>query len=179
MFNLLPNQSKKIILKDYLVRRYSIIFMIIVFVQVWFVVLLLPSLVTSYFKEKDLSYQVELIKESDVSKDASVISDLIISTNTKLSFYENDFSYPQIIPILENLLSYKSSLVKFTDFMYEASSNSSAKISIRGNASTRDSLVSFVQKIEESGLFKEVDLPISNLAKDRNIDFAINLYFEN
>jgi len=179
MFNLLPNHSKKIISKDYILRRYAVILGVVVFVQIWLIVFLLPSLVTSYFKNKDLSYQVESMKESNVAKDAGFISDMIVSTNNKLSLYENDFNYPQIVPIIKDVLSYKSQSISFTDFMYEFTGSSSATISLRGRAMTRESLVSFVRNLEASNLFKEVDLPVSNLAKDKDIDFTVNLYFEN
>lgn len=179
MFNLLPNHSKKIISKDYILRRYSVILGVVVFVEIWLIIFLFPSLVTSYFKEKDLLYQVDSVKGSNIAKDAGLVSDMIVSTNTKLGLYENEFNYPQIVPIIKDILSYKTTSISFTDFMYEFTGASTATISVRGRALTRESLVSFVRSIEDSNIFKEVDLPVSNLAKDRNIDFTVNLYFEN
>lgn len=179
MFNLLPNQSKKIISKDYFLRRYSVVLGVVIFFEIWLIVFLFPSLVTSYFKEKDLLYQVDSVKGSNVAKDAGLISDVIVSTNTKLGLYENEFDYPQIVPIIKDILSYKTQSISFTDFMYEFTGTSTATISVRGRALTRESLVSFVRNIEDSNIFKEVDLPVSNLAKDRNIDFTVSLYFEN
>ncbi|MFA7216574.1 MAG: PilN domain-containing protein [Candidatus Paceibacterota bacterium] len=178
MFNLIPKSAKKIISKDYKIRRWVVVLTFVIFVQLSLMVFLLPSLVLSYFKDKDLSEEVQSAKESVLSKDAAAISKVITSTNTSLDLYENLFSYPQVVPQINKIISYKNQSLKFTDFLYQSTGTSTSLITVRGIASTRDSLVLLVRNLEESGVFYNVDLPVSNLAKDRNIDFSVSLYFK-
>lgn len=179
MFNLLPKESKKIIIKDYHVRRRSVILTFIIFVQISLIIFLLPILTFSYFKEKELTAETKILGDSSAYKDADAVAKVINSTNTNLALFESTLSNPQIIPFIDKVISYKTNSLTFTDFIYEYKQDEDMTLlTVRGMASTRDSLVSFVRNLEESGVWSEVDLPVSNLARDRNIDFMISLYFK-
>jgi len=52
-------------------------------------------------------------------------------------------------------------------------------VSIIGSASDRQSLASFRDRMLAHPLITEVDLPISNLATDRNIQFSITVTMAN
>jgi len=54
--------------------------------------------------------------------------------------------------------------------------NRNIKILLKAQAINRQSLISFVSALEENGLFRGINLPISNLTKESNIE--INLDFE-
>jgi hypothetical protein len=42
----------------------------------------------------------------------------------------------------------------------------------------RESIVAFTDNLKKIDSFSKVDLPISNLAKDKNIDFSISINIE-
>ena len=48
-------------------------------------------------------------------------------------------------------------------------------MTVSGMAGTREDLVAFVKKMEDSKYFSDVVSPISNLTKDKNINFVITL----
>lgn len=48
-------------------------------------------------------------------------------------------------------------------------------VNLSGQASTRESLIAFKDKLNSADCFDNVDLPFSNLVLKENIDFKINL----
>ena len=51
-------------------------------------------------------------------------------------------------------------------------------ISISGIAIDRDSLVSFGASLKETKLFSSVDIPVSNLTKEKDFPFSMNIFIE-
>lgn len=47
-------------------------------------------------------------------------------------------------------------------------------IKIKGKAGQRSNLLSFKKKLEETGIFQEIDFPIKNILEKENINFEIN-----
>lgn len=51
-------------------------------------------------------------------------------------------------------------------------------ISISGLAASRELLISFAERLQKIKLFSEVEIPVSNLTKDKNLPFSINIFIE-
>jgi hypothetical protein len=81
--------------------------------------------------------------------------------------------------IINGILLKKPLAVKVTDISYESSLSgglvSMRKASVYGIASNREVLIDFRRKLEDSGLFSRVDLPISNFVKGSNIKFFLSV----
>ena len=69
----------------------------------------------------------------------------------------------------------KMSNIKITDISYENDPLKGRKVSIEGNAPSREILLLFRRALEDDVLFKQVDLPISNFVKGSDIKFYLNL----
>lgn len=113
-------------------------------------------------------------------KTLSIIKDL----NKKLTIVEssrkNKFTLSE--KVVNAVVLKKVSGIKITDITYENSPQSkdpkkttTQKISIQGNASSREVLLLFRQALEDSPAFKQVDLPISNFVKGSDIKFYLSL----
>ena len=76
---------------------------------------------------------------------------------------------------MDGLLSKKTKDIYIKELAYTSLGETKAKITLVGTGATRESLVFFVKKLEESKFFEKVDLPISNFTRDRDINFSINL----
>ena len=83
--------------------------------------------------------------------------------------------YPKAIPFIGVILSKKTPAISINQFGYTSLGKNTATMSIGGISQTRESLVSFVKSLNESGIFESVDSPISNFTKEKNIDFLITL----
>ncbi len=175
MFNVLPENLKQKVKAEYKIRRMTVILISVLFLQMSFLVFLLPSWIISVYKEKDAISQVEDVKQSSLSKGASPIASVITDTNKKLFFINSLLTYQQVSPIIDSVLSNKTPSISLNEFSYTSGNASTSTLVLGGVSATREALVAFVKSLEKSGAFKTVDLPVSNLAKDKNIDFSINL----
>ena len=175
MFNLLQDNLKEKIKADYKFRRLSVFLSFIIFLQVSFLIFLLPSWIISLFREREAISQIEKMNQSLLSQNKDSVASIITGTNAKLNIINNILNYPEVIPIVNVILSNKTSSIYLNGLTYTSTNASTSVLTIQGISLTRESLVSFVKNLEKSGAFKVVDLPVSNLAKDKNISFSINL----
>ncbi len=175
MFNLLPETFKEKIKAEYKLRRLVLILAFVIFIQSSFLIFLFPSWLISLYKEKEVASQIEEINKSSVAANANSISSIIKSTNSKLKVINNTLEYPRLIPFVDTVISKKSENIHLIGILYSGTGRSTATLSIEGISSTREALVSFVKNLEKSGMFRKVDLPVSNLAKDKDIKFSMSL----
>ena len=174
MFNLLTDSLKEKIKLEYNLRRLIVAFIFILFIQSAFLVFFFPSWLTSLYKENSLISKTGGESPTSFSNAGPTVSN-IVSMNSKLGLINTILAYPEVTPFLDGIISNKTSAIKIIEFVYTSDGKTTGVISLQGISTTRESLVSFVKSLEKSGLFKSVDLPISNFAKNKNIDFSISI----
>ena len=175
MFNLLTDDLKEKIKANYRLRRLVVLLIFIIFLQVSFLIFLFPSWIASLFKEKESILQTEKMNQSLLSQNTDSIASTITTINTKLNIINNTLEYHEVIPIINTILSNKTGSIHINSLTYGSVNASTSALTIQGISATRESLVLFVKSLKKSETFKVVDLPVSNLTKDKNIDFVINL----
>ena len=77
--------------------------------------------------------------------------------------------------IFDTAISYKPSTVILTGLVYQKENEDKARFIINGVADRREDLLVFSQNLERDALFDDVELPVSNLAQDRNINFTLTI----
>ena len=153
----------------------SVTFLFILFIQISFLVFIFPSWLSSYYKEKEINLELDSVSQSTLSKNTGSIAGIISGTNVKLNILNTALEYPELTHFVNSIIANKTSSIHLNQFIYTAVSSTTATINLGGISNTRQSLVSFVKSLQGLKIFKIVDLPVSNLAKDKNIDFSINL----
>jgi len=175
MFNLLPENIKSKIIKEYKLRLVVVSLIFVLFIQLSFLVFLVPTWVSSFYKEKEAIESSNQMNVFLSTLNISSTTSFVKSVNSKLSIINNSLEYSKAIPVIDEVLSKKTSSITLRGFNYLTTGTSTATLNLVGVGGTRDSLVSFVKSLEEVSFFSGVDLPISNLAKDKNIEFSINI----
>ncbi len=177
MINLIPNEEKKIIIKDFYYRLVTIILLVLAFIMLIASVSLFPSYFISSVKKNisNKTLDIESIEKISLTneKTLSVVFDL----DKKLSLLEKAEQDKFLVSerVIDEILSKKISGIKITQIYFEENETDGRKISIRGTASSRERLSLFRSALEDDSLFKEVDLPISNFVKGYNIQFYLTL----
>ena len=77
-----------------------------------------------------------------------------------------------LTPLLEKMAEIVPSGIYLTNFSYQTTDN---QIALNGWANWRENLIDFQESLEEDALFKEIEAPLSNLIKQRDIDFSFTL----
>ena len=75
-------------------------------------------------------------------------------------------------PILEKMAKLVPSGFYLTNFSYQTTNN---QIALNGWANQRENLLDFQESLEEDSFFEEVEAPLSNLIKQKDIDFSFTL----
>lgn len=178
MFNLLPENLRKEIISEYRLRLIIVVVVFVIITQISFLVFLFPSWLTSFYKERDFLAMGDEVNKSLLSLDISSTTSYINSLNLTLNIIDESLEYPKLVPIINEVLSKKTSGIKIGAIYYSVDSKNTATLNINGISDKRETLVSFTESLKNVEYMKKVDLPLSNLAKDRNIDFSININIE-
>ncbi len=178
MFNLLPENLRNRIKKEYRFRLAIVVLSFIILSQVSFLIFLFPSWLISFYKEKDFLVKSDEISKTISALDVASTTSFIRNLNEKLVNINEAMDYPKMVPVFDSILGVKSSAIRLEGIFYSATDSNSAVVTINGMSDKRDSLVAFTESLRKIEHFNKVDLPISNLAKDKNIDFTISINIE-
>lgn len=175
MFNLLSQNLKNEIKKEYKIRKLIMVLTFALAIQVSFMVFILPTWLSSFYKEKVMLSDSNKLNQNLSESSVESVSAEILKINQQLNIINNSLNYRGIVVFIDEVLQQKNNTIFIEQFSMSSGNNAEPILFIGGVATTRENLVSFVSRLEQSDLFSEVNLPISNLAKDRNIDFSIEI----
>lgn len=171
MINLLPPEGKKRVLRNYWLRVSSVYFMLLGSAFFITAALLLPTFFYVSYQIQALGNSiteadVESLKKIETSiSDANVISELLLST-------------PEVVhdsEIINEVITFSNNLVSVGTIRIQKNNRKVTEVTVNGTARDRSSLVSFKNNAEQHRFFDEVNLPLSNLAKDQDIPFSLTL----
>lgn len=183
MINLIPNQEKKKMVRQFY-YRLVILFLAMLSVSFFIATLaLLPAYFFSSSKYKIASGKLDMQKAESAPLFDKETEAIIKDINNKLNLIENAQKNKFLVSekIINAILSKKISSIKITQISYENNAigkspeEAGRKVSISGTAPSRETLLSFRKALEDSSDFKSVDLPISNFIKGSDIQFYLSL----
>jgi len=177
MINLIPNQEKKKKVKDFYFRLGAVFIATLGFC----VAVGAASLMPTYFlisserilaQEKLLAQQNEPPTQTDQNL-AARVEDM----DRKLGLVESAEKGMYLISknVVRAITVRKMPDIKITKFIYENEGIEGRKITILGQAPSRERLYLFRRALEGDVSFKKVELPISNFVKGSDIEFSLSL----
>ncbi len=173
MFNLLPQKNKKSIKQEYKVRLVSVFLASLIAVEIIFLSTLFPSYVLSVIDHADLSKRLESLKDTGLLENTDEVRGKIEEINKNIELLKPAPSNLFFNVLVSDLLSQSGSGIDLKGINYSQTSPANFEINLSGVASTRESLVAFVDRLESEEIFSSVDLPVSNLAQSNNINFSL------
>lgn len=175
--NLLPTTEKEYLKKGLKLRFITIIlFFTSASLLVGFV-----SLLPAYFltlSHLSDSYLLS-IKNDDSTKEMLSLPEEI---NSKLKFLQSSVSGIAVTDFFSQIINYLPSGITLNSITFAKKQNFKEKngtiVSISGMSASRDSLVSFSNLLKESKSFSSVEVPVSNLTKNKDLPFSISIFIE-
>lgn len=177
MINLIPNQEKKKIARDFYIRLLAVSFAMLGAAVFIGCVAMLPAYFISieYKNLADNKIAIQKNTPNPITGEGTVAK--VRDVDSKLRFIESlqnrNFLVSQ--DIVNEVLKYKTSAIKINSMLYSDSNQEGKKIIVSGVASSREGLMSFHTAVKGSKAFKEVSLPISNFVKGSDITFTLTL----
>ena len=174
MLNLLPKDAKNKVRGEYL-RRFSIVSLIgLSIINIFLLVSIFPSYVSFSTKKKIATDVSNELKKSTNEQDR----DKVISNLRDL---EDRLKIVGIVPgekptsYIDKAIELQTKGVIIQNISYTKKEGGKKEVSLEGVASSRASLIEFSKKVKSSNWAAYSDIPISNLASDKNIKFFVNL----
>lgn len=176
MINLIPPIVRKAVIKEYWTRVISVFLFIVSVVSFCIFVFALPVYVL-VSDQVDVYAQSaaeasERVAEYDLSAGALIRANQMAQKIFELREVDR---FTDAVTLLESL---QSSDITITTFQFNRVKGEVGPVMILGNATTRQALADFRDRLLSQPKISDVVLPISNLAKDRDIEFSISVVFK-
>lgn len=177
MINLIPPQAKKSITVEYWVRVGSVWALLIAFALACASFVFLPAYVL-------ISSQVDAYTESANSASEKIASYENVTTGLIRASQEaktaiTGTNFARISDYTAIIDAAQGASISITNVSLSRTAEGITPIQVSGVAIDRQSLAAFRDRLLSEPQFTSVDLPIANLAKDRDIPFSITITVDN
>lgn len=178
MFTIITEQYAKILRRDYRIRLTSVLLFGVSIAFIIGICALIPSYMLSKEKLASASQDLQSLKTRREESGAARQEKEIFASRDLINKVNSHVSPIALYSVVESIVSARSSGISLTRMSVDTGAATAAKdalgtISVSGVARDRDSLIAFKHNLEKNGRFTKVELPLSDLAKSRNIDFSI------
>lgn len=175
MINLLPVEEKKKIRRDYVFRLLTVALGVVSLSAIIGIVTLFPSYFISDFQKRAAIEEAERTRKTGGEGDQENIASLLKEAQLKLKILSPEREKVFLRTVFDTAIGYKPNTVALTGMVYQEGSEGELTFIINGVADNREDLLVFSQDLKRDTLFDDVELPVSNLAKDRNINFTLTV----
>ena len=176
MINLIPPIVRKAVIKEYWTRVISVFLFIISLVSFGIFVFALPVYVLVSDQvdvyAQSASEASKRVAEYDLSAGALIRANQMAQKIFELREVDR---FTDAVTLLESL---QSTEIFITSFQFERAQGKVGPVMIIGKAATRQALADFRDQLLKQPEISDVVLPISNLAKDKDIEFSISVVFK-
>lgn len=173
MINILPKKGRSVARSAYLVRLGAVGTFAGAFIALCTGVLLLPSYVEIRSAAASVEAEQARLVAGGSTDDVEVEAALARAKAEIAAFYA---ALHQIVPSapIEAVLRARGSTITLTQIQYD---EPGPRMVLTGVAATRETLLSFEQKLRKIPEVSKVDLPVNDLAKSENAHFTITITF--
>lgn len=176
MINLIPPKAKKIVTREYWTRAAVVWFFMLSFALLIMAFLCVPTYILIHSLESAMASQINYAKAEQGS--FKELERTIKDTNALVNHLNRDEGKMSFGSLVNDLDEVAGANVTLTQFGFVEEEGVLKQVSLLGHANTRVALSNFRDALEAHGLFGAVDLPISNLAKDKDITFSMKVGLE-
>ncbi len=173
MANLIPPSAKKQVCVEYWVRVVSVWLFL---VGTGLLVVAALNLPVYILIQSQLGTYTDKFNEANNQNSAfEKIESEIVESNEIAELLSGDRQTVSFVGLLKEFDVLASDAIDVTSFSFARDGTIIGTIHISGKAADRQSLVAFSEAIENHTLFESAEIPLSNLAKDRDIPFTITV----
>lgn len=174
---LLPTEERHALRREYRLRLAIVMLFFVSCAVALGIVSLLPAYLYSRGQEKEaLLRQEALLKSRKESGAEQIEKDLVVSEAIaeKIIANEEKIIYNELV---QKIISHRKRDLHITSFALsrEMTTTTLAAVTLQGRAGTRESLLDFKKQLEGDKTFLRIELPLSDLAKNKNISFSMRL----
>lgn len=174
MINLIPPEARSRIITEYWVRVGAVWLLLLGVAATAIATFLLPAYVL--VGSQAGIYEVAAKEASTRVAEQEVTTKVLVEASTQAKLLVDDAdkqSMMEFFDVVQSLVD--PNLIEIKSYSLTRKDMTVQVVQVRGHAATRLSLSNFRDALTQHPLIEKVNLPISNLAKDRDIEFSIAL----
>ncbi len=173
MINLIPPTAQRDVKREYWIRVITVWLCMLGVASAIAIVLYIPTYVLIQSQLVSYTQEFEQINtESQAFKEART---QLTQSNTIARALGVKNRIPSFTTIMKDLYAVPVEGIELYGFEFATAESALSQIRISGNAVTRADLTAFTQQLDADTRFSDVDLPLSQLAEDRDIAFTVTL----
>ena len=177
-YTLLPEKETKALKREYRTRLFVVLLFFVSCGVFMGIMSLVPAYILSYTQEKRALEDLRVMEKGRQDRGAdTILKELASSTEitNRLKANEDSVVFGDII---SRIIIHKPGQVSLTSFQIlkvpaEGAPPSRVEVILQGKALTREALVVFKKQLESNPLISGVNLPLSDLAKSKDILFTV------
>ena len=179
--NLLPNAEKDLLKKGLKLRSVALTLILVAAAFISGLVMLLPSyfLTRDHFSSAVSSQDSQKIQEAEMTEDQKLPEEI----ESKMKFLQSHVATKSAMVSISKALEVLPSKVTIHSISFIRSQTYKGKvgtvIQLSGSSLDREALVSFSTILKDSKQFTSVDMPVSNLTKEKDLPFSVTLFISN
>lgn len=175
MHTYLPQQQKHELRKEYIFRLLVTFGSAMLIVIICTIIFMLPAYFDSYVQKNQTSDLLTKKTNSKLTTNVDEVSAKVKAVTTTINLFSDGLQRPSIVNVVN--IAYDSLVpgIKLKGFEIVYVATSTAEMRLSGEASTRDTLISYRKKIEGNGMVAKVELPVSDLAKSKELTFLMKI----
>ncbi|MDO8623742.1 MAG: hypothetical protein Q7R54_00050 [bacterium] len=173
MSNLLSQEDKKNILRGYRFRLAIVTLCFSLVTALIATALLLPSVLLSSQREHSALERVAVLSKGSGKPNVRELTAPLNDAKLRLPLLSHTAPDVSLRELLNKVVEARSDRISLIRFSFVGSGEEKREVDISGTSRDRAALLAFVKALERTGLFESVEIPISNYAKDTDIDFSL------
>lgn len=174
MLNLLTKPEKKKIIREYRVRFWVVAFALALAGEVISLILLIPPYLSAQSRLNLLDSQSMGLQVKNITAESSRLGAVVRQTNMYLNAFNSSSTPIGVARFIQSIVDTKGGSVRFKSLFYKPGGGKQ-RILISGNANSRQSLLDFAKNIKSLPGVVSVDLPVSNFAQSKDINFSVDI----
>lgn len=173
MINLIPPEGYQTVKHEYLLRVGAVYCYLFSVVCILVGVALVPMYVLIGAQITDM--EQEALEESGTKAIIEKADREVVAANGVLAQLMTEESTFSMSAAIDEIHLRAPGGILFKTFYIGEAKSGNTTIQVQGVAATREKLIQFKAALEESALFETVEVPISDLAKDVELPFALTI----
>lgn len=176
--NLLPPEDRARIGYERLTRFFTLFYGSIAALLLIGIILALPTYFFVFFQNRGIAELITASRQAAESEQARETEARIQKTNAKLRRLEKYYAAPSLstTDTLREILTKTPAGITFTRLSLK---NETGDAAIQGTAAIRDDLLQFLTALRGNPLFANVESPVENILRERNLSFKISFTIRN
>lgn len=174
MFTFLPRGYREDTIREYRTRVLTVFVALCIVLVILSIALTMPTFVSLYYQKTVAASEKAQAEALQAQSADSSASAAVARVDARLAAIRQGTSERTVISLFERLLAPSRPGISITA-LSAARDEKNGTLRVEGVAATRESLVAFSRALQGEPSFASVDLPVSSLAKNRDIQFSISI----